>query len=79
MRLGTGGSASFELRGDTEPYSLKRGIIRWKALSHRLCVAPGASGLTFYDNDVVSLFSPDAQENNTVFLVALGKSRKQAG
>ncbi len=34
----------------------------------------GCSGLTFYDDDVVSFFSPHARGKNAVFLVALGRS-----
>jgi SagB-type dehydrogenase family enzyme len=36
----------------------------------------GASGLTFYDDDVVNFFSPHAKGKNAIFLVALGKSAK---
>jgi SagB-type dehydrogenase family enzyme len=34
----------------------------------------GASGLTFYDDDVVNFFSPHAKGKSAIFLVALGKS-----
>ena len=34
----------------------------------------GASGLTFYDDDVVSFFSPHAAGKSTVFCMVLGKS-----
>lgn len=34
----------------------------------------GATGLTFYDDDVVSFFSPHAKGKSAVFLVALGRS-----
>lgn len=34
----------------------------------------GASGLTFYDDDVVSFFSPHARGKSAIFLVALGRS-----
>ncbi|MBZ5629695.1 MAG: SagB family peptide dehydrogenase [Acidobacteriia bacterium] len=39
----------------------------------------GASGLTFYDDDVVNLFSPHAAGKSAIFLTCLGKSalRKQ--
>jgi SagB-type dehydrogenase family enzyme len=36
----------------------------------------GASGLTFYDDDVVNFFSPHAKGKSAIFLVALGKSEK---
>ncbi len=34
----------------------------------------GATGLTFYDDDVVRFFSPHAQGKNAIFLVAVGES-----
>jgi len=34
----------------------------------------GATGLTFYDDDVVRFFSPQAEGKSAIFLVALGKS-----
>jgi len=34
----------------------------------------GASGLTFYDDDVVNFFSPHARGKSAIFLVALGRS-----
>jgi hypothetical protein len=33
-----------------------------------------ASGLTFFDDDVTSFFSPHAAAKSVMFLVALGKS-----
>jgi len=36
----------------------------------------GASGLTFYDDDVVNFFSPHAKGKSAIFLVALGRSAK---
>jgi SagB-type dehydrogenase family enzyme len=38
----------------------------------------GASGLTFYDDDVTQFFSPRAQGKSVMFLVALGKSVKSS-
>lgn len=40
------------------------------AYAHRL----GASGLTFYDDDVVRFFSPHAEGKSAIFLMAIGKS-----
>jgi SagB-type dehydrogenase family enzyme len=37
----------------------------------------GASGLTFFDDDVTEFFSPDAAGKSVMFLIALGKSIKQ--
>jgi SagB-type dehydrogenase family enzyme len=37
----------------------------------------GATGLTFFDDDVVQFFSPHAADKNAVFLVAIGKAKKR--
>ena len=37
----------------------------------------GASGLTFFDDDVTDFFSPDASGKSVMFLVAVGKSAKR--
>jgi SagB-type dehydrogenase family enzyme len=37
----------------------------------------GASGLTFFDDDVMEFFSPDASGKSVMFLVAVGKSTKR--
>jgi len=37
----------------------------------------GATGLTFYDDDVVQFFSPHAAGKGAIFLVALGRSAKR--
>jgi SagB-type dehydrogenase family enzyme len=36
----------------------------------------GASGLTFYDDDVVRFFSPDAQGKDAIFVTALGRAHR---
>lgn len=36
----------------------------------------GASGLTFFDDDVVQFFAPHATGKSTIFLVAIGKAMK---
>ena len=38
----------------------------------------GATGLTFFDDDVTAFFSPHAQGKSVMFLVALGKSVKRS-
>jgi SagB-type dehydrogenase family enzyme len=38
----------------------------------------GASGLTFFDDDVTDFFSPDAAGKSAMFLIALGKSMKRS-
>lgn len=37
----------------------------------------GASGLTFFDDDVIEFFSPHAAGKSVMFLIALGKSAKR--
>ena len=37
----------------------------------------GASGLTFFDDDVTEFFSPHAEGMSVMFLIALGKSVKR--
>jgi SagB-type dehydrogenase family enzyme len=34
----------------------------------------GATGLTFFDDDVINFFSPHAKGKNAIFLLAIGKS-----
>jgi hypothetical protein len=36
----------------------------------------GATGLTFYDDDVVNFFAPHAKGKSAIFLVACGRSDK---
>jgi SagB-type dehydrogenase family enzyme len=36
----------------------------------------GATGLTFYDDDVVRFFAPHSDGKNTIFLVALGRTER---
>jgi len=37
----------------------------------------GATGLTFFDDDVVNFFSPHAKGKSAIFLVAIGKPLKR--
>jgi SagB-type dehydrogenase family enzyme len=37
----------------------------------------GATGLTFFDDDVVNFFSPHAKDKSAIFLVAIGKPLKR--
>jgi len=53
---------------------LEAGIIGGKLYLGAYAQRLGASGLTFYDDDVVSFFSPHARGKNAIFLVALGRS-----
>jgi len=53
---------------------LEAGIIGGKLYLGAYAQRLGASGLTFYDDDVVSFFSPHARGKSAIFLVALGQS-----
>jgi SagB-type dehydrogenase family enzyme len=56
---------------------LEAGIIGGKLYLAAYALHLGASGLTFYDDDVVTFFSPHAKGKSAVFLVALGRSAKR--
>jgi SagB-type dehydrogenase family enzyme len=53
---------------------LEAGILGGKLYLGAYAQRVGATGLTFYDDDVVSFFSPHARGKSTIFLVALGRS-----
>jgi SagB-type dehydrogenase family enzyme len=53
---------------------LEAGIVGGKLYLGAYAQKLGASGLTFYDDDVVSFFSPHARGKSAIFLVALGRS-----
>jgi SagB-type dehydrogenase family enzyme len=53
---------------------LEAGIIGGKLYLAAYGMGLGASGLTFYDDDVVKFFSPHAKGKSAIFLVAAGKS-----
>lgn len=53
---------------------LESGILGGKLYLAAYAQGLGASGLTFYDDDVVSFFSPHARGKSAIFLVALGRS-----
>jgi SagB-type dehydrogenase family enzyme len=57
---------------------LEAGIIGGKLYLAAYALALGATGLTFYDDDVVNFFSPHAKGKSAIFLVAIGKSAKRA-
>ena len=58
---------------------LEAGIVGGKLYLAAYAQRLGASGLTFYDDDVVNFFSPHAKGKSAIFLVALGKSVKRTG
>ena len=67
-RLGNRGYRAAQLEA-----AIMGGRIYLGAYAQRL----GASGLTFFDDDVTEFFSPDAAGKSVMFLVAVGKSAKR--
>src|SRR5262249_48820717 len=57
---------------------LEAGILGGKMYLAAYALRLGATGLTFYDDDVVEFFSPHAAGKSAVFLVALGKSAQRS-
>jgi SagB-type dehydrogenase family enzyme len=55
---------------------LEAGILSGKLYLAAYAQRLGATGLTFYDDDVTRFFSPHAQSKSTIMLVATGKSAK---
>jgi SagB-type dehydrogenase family enzyme len=56
---------------------LESGIIGGKIYLAAYAQGFGASGLTFYDDDVVEFFSPRAQGDSAIFQVAIGRSARR--
>ncbi len=56
---------------------LEAGIIGGKLYLSAYAQRLGATGLTFYDDDVTAFFSPHAAGKSVIFLTALGRSAKQ--
>ena len=69
-RLGNRGYRAAQLEA-----SIMGGKLYLAAYAQRL----GASGLTFFDDDVTEFFSPHAAGKSVMFLIALGKSVKRKG
>jgi SagB-type dehydrogenase family enzyme len=55
---------------------LEAGILGGKMYLGAYSQHLGATGLTFFDDDVTNFFSPHARNKSAIFLVALGKSRR---
>jgi SagB-type dehydrogenase family enzyme len=55
---------------------LEAGILGGKLYLAAYAQRLGATGLTFFDDDVTSFFSPHAAGKSAIFLVALGRSAK---
>ena len=58
---------------------LEAGIMGGKLYLAAYAQRLGASGLTFFDDDVTEFFSPHAAGKSVMFLIALGKSGKKRG
>jgi SagB-type dehydrogenase family enzyme len=56
---------------------LEAGAIGGKMYLAAYALRLGASGLTFFDDEVVQFFSPHAQEKSAIFLLAIGKPLKR--
>ena len=57
---------------------LESGILGGKLYLTAYAQRLGATGLTFYDDEVVEFFSPHAAGKSAIFLMALGKSVKRS-
>ena len=55
---------------------LEAGIIGGKLYLGAYALRLGATGLTFFDDDVTNFFSPHAAGKSAIFLVAIGKGVK---
>jgi SagB-type dehydrogenase family enzyme len=55
---------------------LEAGVVGGKMYLASYALHLGATGLTFFDDDVTAFFSPHAAGKSAIFLVALGKGRK---
>ena len=55
---------------------LEAGIIGGRMYLAAYALLLGATGLTFFDDDVINFFSPHAAGKSAIFLVSLGKGRK---
>ena len=58
---------------------LEAGILGGKLYLAAYSLGLAATGLTFYDDDVVEFFSPHAQGKSAIFLTALGHRARPAG
>jgi len=56
---------------------LEAGIVGGKMYLCAYALGLGASGLTFFDDDVTAFFSPDAAGKRAIFVVALGQTASE--
>ena len=59
--------------------NLAAGLLGGRLYLAAYALGLGASGLTFYDDDVVRFFSPHAAGKDAIFVTALGRARRAAG
>jgi hypothetical protein len=73
--------AALDRHGDRgyRAVNLVAGLLGGRMYLAAYALGLGASGLTFYDADVVRFFSPDAQGKDAIFVTALGRARRPAG
>jgi len=57
---------------------LEAGVLGGKIYIAAYAQRLGATGLTFYDDEVTRFFSPHAEGKSAIFLVAVGKSAKRS-
>ena len=57
---------------------LEAGVLGGKLYLAAYAQQLGATGLTFYDDDVIRFFSPHAEGKSAIFLVAVGKSAQRS-
>jgi nitroreductase len=58
---------------------LEAAIMGGKLYLSAYALGLGASGLTFFDDDVTEFFSPHAEGKSVMFLIAVGKSARKTG
>jgi SagB-type dehydrogenase family enzyme len=58
--------------------NLAAGLLGGRLYLAAYALGLGATGLTFYDDDVVRFFSPHAAGKDTIFVTALGRARRAA-
>ena len=56
--------------------NLAAGLLGGRMYLAAYALGLGASGLTFYDDDVVRFFSPDATGTDAIFVTAIGRARR---
>jgi hypothetical protein len=58
---------------------LEAGILGGKLYLGAYAQRLSATGLTFFDDDVIRFFSPHADGKSAIFLIAVGNSAKRRG